>query len=112
MRFDDLKFEEFLNGIGIRATHTFPNGYGVSVIKSPYTYGGTSGLYELGVLWNDELTYDTPITSDVLGRLTPDDINKILVQVENVHKKMPYYYWLVVRTFFSNMWRFIRYAFK
>lgn len=55
----------------------FPNGYGVSVVRvSGFTYGSDQGLFELAVLEyhgdgiNDyKLTYDTPITDDVIGWL-------------------------------------------
>lgn len=53
----------------------FPNGYGASVIRNQYSYGHEQGLWELAVLGPDGgLTYDTPITDDVLGRLTEDDV--------------------------------------
>lgn len=60
----------------------FKNGYGASVIRGSYSYGGQQGLYELAVLrkrrkhW--EITYNTPITSDVLGNLEVDDVVKAL----------------------------------
>ena len=48
----------------------FDNGYGASVVRGPYTYGGDSGLFELAVIKFDgnrhDLVYDTPITNDVL----------------------------------------------
>jgi len=37
----------------------FPNGYGASVICNPYSYGGARGLYELAVLRNGHICYDT-----------------------------------------------------
>jgi hypothetical protein len=56
----------------------FPNEYGASVIIGPHTYGGTEGLYELAVLdpdWN--LCYSTPITDDVIGHLTVQQVNDL-----------------------------------
>lgn len=68
--------------------HRFENGYGASVIQGPYSYGGDEGLYELAVIvWEGEtygLTYDTPITSDVLGYLTPSEVEHYLAKVERL----------------------------
>ena len=81
--FDDIKFIEQLNGV--RGRIIFDNGYGASVICHNYSYGGKDGLYELAVLDKDgELTYDTPITSDVIGYLTPEDVTEILIQIQEL----------------------------
>jgi hypothetical protein len=65
--------------------YRFPNGYGASVVKGPRTYGGPEGFYEMAVLRYDgdesHLTYDTPITDDVLGWQTIEDIAAALVKV-------------------------------
>ena len=88
MKFSDLNFEPHPNWDGVQARHFFDNGYGVSVIKSSHSYGGSRGLYELAVLqgleedW--EICYDTPITDDVMGYLTTEDIDTVLNQVENL----------------------------
>ena len=55
---------------------SFPNGYGASIILGFGTYG-----LELAVLQNGQLTYDTPITSDVLGWLSPSDLPAILISI-------------------------------
>jgi hypothetical protein len=69
----------------------FRNGYGASVIKSKYSYGGAEGLWELAVLEGDHnewvITYDTPITSDVLGHLTYSDVEKIRFKIEALPNK-------------------------
>lgn len=66
----------------------FPNGYGASVVCGDYTYGGPAGLYELAVLSDRgeraddfHLNYDTPITNDVLGHLTIEDIAATLLRI-------------------------------
>jgi len=70
-----------LNG-GDQWKFKFANGYGASVINSPMAYGGNRGLYELAVLDSDgHLCYDTPITDDVLGDLTVDDVREALRQI-------------------------------
>ena len=68
----------------------FGNGYGASIVRGPYTYGGPAGLYELGVVafegetdeWH--LTYKTPLTDDVLGYLTEDDVVRTLTDIHNL----------------------------
>lgn len=87
MTFDDLDFKLKGDGLsGVQATAFFDNGYGVSVIKGPYSYGGDKGLYELAVFKGDEndhsLCYDTPITGDVLGHLTESDVTTHIAEVE------------------------------
>jgi len=83
--FKDLDFKDhgFMNGIQARIQ--FDNGYGASVVKSEFSYGGTKGLYELAVLDKDEeIIYNTPVTSDVEGYLTPEDVTKLLEQIQNL----------------------------
>jgi hypothetical protein len=63
----------------------FDNGYGASVVIGPYTYGSEDGLYELAVLGSDgKLCYDTPVTDDVEGYLSEDDVTKLLEQIQNL----------------------------
>jgi hypothetical protein len=63
----------------------FDNGYGVSVVKGPYTYGGKLGFYELAVLDSDgDVCYDTPITSDVIGFLKPEDVSKYMIEIQEL----------------------------
>jgi hypothetical protein len=48
--FEDLKFTTHSMGDGIHATMDLKNGNTISVIKTPYSYGGKVGLYELAVI--------------------------------------------------------------
>ena len=83
--FNDLQFKLHPNMNGVQARIQFENGYGASVVKGEYTYGGKDGLYELAVLdSNGDLTYSTPVTSDVEGYLSEDDVTKLLEQIQKL----------------------------
>ena len=66
---------------GIQYEYSFPNGYGASVIKTTYSYGGEAGLWELAVLYQDELCYTSGITDDVIGHLTSKDVKSLLERI-------------------------------
>ena len=54
---------------------SYPNGYGASIVKRLYSYGCEDDLWEVAVLDKDgDLCYDTPITNDVLGYLTEEEV--------------------------------------
>jgi hypothetical protein len=84
--FKDLKFNEHPNRLGgVQAIIQFENGYGASVVCTPHTYGGDRGLYELAVLGTDgHLTYDTPITSDVIGYLRDIDVTDVMEKIQQL----------------------------
>ena len=84
--FDDLQFNPHPNHPGgVQAVIKFENGYGASVVKTPYTYGGNEGLYELAVLDSDgHLTYETPVTNDVIGYLNEDEVTEVLNQIQQL----------------------------
>jgi hypothetical protein len=68
-----------------RAYMIFDNGYGVSVVRGPHSYGGKLGLYELAVIDSDGfITYETPITSDVIGFLKPEDVSKHMIEIQEL----------------------------
>ena len=80
-------------GQGIRARHDFPNGYGVSVVRFMIgsfggSYGAEKGLYYIGIMHNGSLTYDTPITDDLLCHQTEQDVTNVLAQVEALPKEI------------------------
>ncbi len=67
-------------GVGYRVW--FANGYGASVIRHLYSYGGPAGLWEIAVLDSDgELTYETPVTDYVVGRLSDSDVACVLREI-------------------------------
>ena len=83
--FKDLEFEKHGLGEGIQSKLSFDNGYGVSVVRTSWSYGGKDGLYELAVLdENGYLTYNTSVTNDVIGYLTEDEVSDVMEQVQNL----------------------------
>jgi hypothetical protein len=70
---------------GYQLLYTFDNGYGASVVKHDFSYGGKNGKYELAVLDKDgSLCYDTPITEDVIGHLTMGEVENLLADISNL----------------------------
>jgi hypothetical protein len=71
---------------GVQHKFKFENGYGASVVRHSFSYGNEVGLWELAVLDGLGLTYDTPITSDVVGRQTEAQIGDLLRAIEALPK--------------------------
>ena len=70
---------------GVQHVYKFPNNFGASVIKTDYSYVGTRGLWELAVLdANDDITYHTPITQDVIGHLAWDNVERFLAEIRDL----------------------------
>jgi hypothetical protein len=85
--FNDLIFKDREIGLGEIARIEFENGWGVSVVKGPYTYGGRDGLYELAVLKNGHIHYDNPVANgDVVGYLRPEDVTDAMAVVQKFEK--------------------------
>jgi hypothetical protein len=86
-KFEDLEFDKLTDPFmsGVRSRMMFENGFGVSVVSHTYSYGGKDGLFEVAVLDADgDLTYNTPVTNDVVGFLNPDEVTDIMEQVQNL----------------------------
>ena len=76
-----------ING-GIQYVFRADNGYGASIVQHSFSYGSEQGLWELAVVkykgdgqYDYSLCYDTPITDDVLGRLSEDRVNATLEEI-------------------------------
>jgi hypothetical protein len=81
--FEDLEFRPRMGGV--QSVMMFDNGYGVSVIKTPHSYGGNRGQYELAVLDSSEaITYNTPVTEDVLGYLSEKEVTRHMIEVQKL----------------------------
>lgn len=67
--------------------YSYRNGYGASVVQNGMSYGGREGKFELAVIKFDstgqwDLCYTTPITSDVIGWLTWEEVEALLRKIE------------------------------
>jgi|TARA_R110000764_G_C10962092_1_gene378340 hypothetical protein len=75
---------------GIQDVYTFANGYGLSVIPE-YTWESSmrqqlpiKGRYECAVFYNGELTYDTPLTNDVIRNQNDPQVHNLLMEVQRL----------------------------
>lgn len=63
----------------------FKNGYYASIVKHCGSYGSGRDLFEVALLdENKLLCYDTPITDDVIGYLTEEDVLDICNKIHNL----------------------------
>ena len=83
--FQELKFQDHTLVGRKQCIVQFPNGYGASIVQGEYTYGGKDGLYEIAVFGKDgHISYSTPITDDVLGYLSEEEVEKTLIDIKNL----------------------------
>ena len=87
--FKELPSKE-LNG-GIQYLVKYLNNYGASIVQHEFSYGGKDGKWELAVTVypegtediNDfELTYATEITDDVIGWLSEEEVEELLLRIQ------------------------------
>ena len=71
---------------GMQLLFRFDNNFGLSVICHSFSYGNKEETFEVAVIkfssngtWN--LTYDTPITDDVLGYQSKEDVISLIEKV-------------------------------
>lgn len=91
--FNDIEFKSHKVGDGFHGLIFFPNGYGVSVVRFKIngrygSYTNTDNQWELAVIFGNEneweLTYNTPITNDVIGYLSSEKVTNIMKQVQEL----------------------------
>ena len=84
--FKDLKFKEHnLSMICKGAKHAemnFENGFGVSVVIGSCFYSNGVNSYEVAVLKNGNLCYDSGLTKDVFGWLSASEVSDLMKKVQ------------------------------
>jgi len=84
--FDDLNIRQHphFNG-GIQGIKFFDNGYGISVINGRGAYVSNDSEFEIAVLFGNEdkfeLSYNTPLTNDVIGHLTKNEVEEYMNKI-------------------------------
>lgn len=81
--FRDLKFEPHHFG-GLRAKMDFPNTYGVSVVSGPATYTDGPDEYELAIMKDGRIHYESGITKDVLGHLSAEEVTEYMRRAQEL----------------------------
>lgn len=67
-----------------QAKMEFKNGYGVSVLFGSMFYSNGIDTYEVGILKDGALCYNTPITNDVIGYITADEVTDIMRKIQEL----------------------------
>lgn len=68
---------------GIQTIYRFDNGYGASIVNHRDSYGTELAVIKFhgSSIEDFDLCYDTHITNDVLGHLTPANVDKYLQMI-------------------------------
>jgi len=84
--FKDLKFKKHENNFGgIQSTHTFGNGYTLSVIGGDGFYGDGENTFEVGVLTENGFTrkfFNDDVDDDVRGWLSKNEVTKLIKEIK------------------------------
>ena len=90
--FKDITFTSPEKG-DINGKLFFDNGYGISVIRNIYegrhlSYTKDDNQWEIAVLYGNKdswsITYNTPITDDVIGYLSSEEVEEIIFKIQKL----------------------------
>jgi len=84
----EIETTENLYGVedNLLATKTFKNAFGVSVLKGTRFYSNGIDTYEVAVLRDGEVCYDSGVTGDVIGYITEAEVNAIMIEVQELEE--------------------------
>ena len=85
-----------LNNIlnGVQKVYKIENGYGASDVCHDGSYGGPydefeKNLWEIAVLDSEGvITYHTPVTQDVIGHQSDEDVERVLKEISELGSAM------------------------
>ena len=70
-----------------QALMKFKNGYSVSVVCGGCFYSNGIDTYEVAVMYNGSICYDTPITSNVIPYQTADEVTEIMKEIQELKER-------------------------
>ena len=89
MKFEDIQFNSRRVGVeqydGVQGFVDLVNGYQLSVVQSPFSYGGKQGLWEIGLMAGNSLVEVSEWHDQVKGYLTKSEVEK---EIEWLNKKL------------------------
>lgn len=65
----------------------FDNGYTASIVCNDMSYGSDRGQFEIAILYNSDIVYDTGLTNDVIGFLDFQDVADTLKKIEQLPRR-------------------------
>ena len=85
--FKDLEFEmHHLLSYEKHAVMEFENGYGISVIFGEQFYSNGVDTYEVAIIKDNHVCFDTPLTDTVLAYQSEDEVTEIMRKVQELNK--------------------------
>ena len=83
--FKDLEFNTHPNSPYFRqqARMDFENGFGISVVNGKGAHCSDE-TYEIAVMKDGAITYDTHITNDVIGYLSPEEVTEVMKDIQEL----------------------------
>lgn len=80
--------ERSVNG-GVQKIYKFDNGYGASVVRHLFSYGGEQGLWEMALLSFDDISWHITYredfaNGDVAGYLSDKDVLELLEWIKRL----------------------------
>lgn len=89
MKFEEIQFEKRNVGIqqyeGVQGFIDLVNGYQLSVVQSPFSYGGKEGLWEIALMAGNSLVEVEEWCDQVKGYLTKSEVE---AEVQWLNKKL------------------------
>jgi hypothetical protein len=89
--FNDLIFGQHINNCikdTKQARMQFDNGYGISVLLGGEgIYSNGIDTYEVAILYDNELCYDSGLCDDILGYQTESEITELMVKIQSLPNK-------------------------
>ena len=89
MKFEDIQFNSRRVGVeqydGVQGFVDLVNGYQLSVVQSPFSYGGSKGLWEIALMACNSLVEVSEWGDQVKGYLTKSEVEK---EIQWLNKKL------------------------